>query len=198
MSPRILRFVTTLLLAVAFGSPAASAQDQGSIRTLLLERDRDIKAVLARSPLSDHEKRSLRSIVNDLILFEEMGKTALGDYWTGLSEAQRRDFVETFSAIVREQSLADLDPYRARISIGTIAVEGTRATATTTALYKEVTTEVEYEMVMRDGQWWITDISLDGVSTAEGYARSFQTAIRKRGFDGLMESLRKRLDRITG
>ncbi|HEY5565326.1 MAG TPA: hypothetical protein VIL33_07020, partial [Rhodothermia bacterium] len=91
MSPRFLRFVTSLLLTVGVWQSVASAQDQGSIRTLLLERDRDIKAVLARSPLSEQEKQSLRSIVNDLILFEEMGKTALGGYWTGLSDAQRKD-----------------------------------------------------------------------------------------------------------
>ncbi len=172
------------------------AQGQAAIRTLLLERDKDIKNVLAHSPLSENDKEKLRGIVNDLILFEEMGKTALGDNWADLTDAQRKDFIDTFSGIVREQSLADLDPYRAQVTVGDITIDGTHARAATTALYKDVTTVVEYDLLQKNGQWWITDISLDGVSTADGYARSFQSAIRKRGFDGLMRSLNKRLEKI--
>jgi len=32
------------------------------------------------------------------------------------------------------------------------------------------------------------------VSTVEGYSRSFQSYIRKRGFDALMDNLNKRLE----
>jgi len=35
------------------------------------------------------------------------------------------------------------------------------------------------------------------VSTAESYARSFQTVVRKRGFEALMTSLRKKRNEVT-
>ncbi len=198
MSLRLHGLFAVLVCTLAFSHSSALAQDPASVRRLLVDRDREIKAVLAHSPLSNAEEDSLRGIVNDLILFQEMGKTALGDYWKDLTDAQRSDFVETFSAIVREQSLSDLDPYRAKVTIDSVKVNGTTGRAVTTALYKDVTTTVSYQLLRRNDQWWITDISLDGVSTAESYARSFQSAIRKRGFDGLMESLRKRLNKIRG
>jgi phospholipid transport system substrate-binding protein len=196
MSLRFFRFAAPVVCLLALCHSAVSAQDQASLRRLLLDRDRDIKAVLAHSPLSDAEMDSLRGIVNGLILFEVMGKNALGDYWAGLTDAQRQDFIQTFASIVREQSLADLDPYRAKVTIDSIGVNGTTAHAATTAVYKDVTTKVEYDFLLRKGKWWITDISLDGVSTTDGYAHSFQSAIRKRGFDGLMKSLHKRLEKI--
>lgn len=189
-------FTFVVLLSIPL-TPLWAQNGDGSVRSLLIERDREIKAVLAHMPLSDVEEASLRGIVNDLILFEKMGEAALGDYWTDLSTEQRSEFVETFGAIVREQSLADLDPYRAIMTVESVTVLGDSGHATTSAVYKDITTIVEYDLLRRDDAWWITDISLDGVSTTEGYARSFQTAIRKRGFDGLMQSLRKRLDRIT-
>lgn len=195
---RVLAVFTVAIMTLWAGSDLAGAQDQGSIRRLLLDRDKEIKAVLAKSPLSEAEEQALRAIVNDLILFSAMGKTALGPHWNDITEAQRSEFVETFSAIVREQSLADLDPYHAKVTIETVNVDGASAKAVTKALYKDVETTVEYDFVRVNDQWWISDISLDGVSTADGYARSFQSAIRKRGFDGLMDSLRKRLDRIKG
>jgi phospholipid transport system substrate-binding protein len=52
---------------------------------------------------------------------------------------------------------------------------------------------VAYEMERREGSWRVTDIVIDEVSTADSYARSFQTVIRKRGFETLMQSLRKKL-----
>lgn len=193
---RLHRLMAALLCLLALSHASALAQGEASVRRLLQERDHEIKAVLAHSPLSAAEEDTLRRIVNDLILFRQMGKTALGDYWADLTDAQRSDFIETFSAIVREQSLSDLDPYRAKVTVDSVEVSDTTAYAVTTALYNDVTTKVTYDLLRRNNQWWITDISLDGVSTARSYARSFQSAIRKRGFDGLMQSLRKRLAKI--
>jgi phospholipid transport system substrate-binding protein len=57
--------------------------------------------------------------------------------------------------------------------------------------------KVEYALGLRDAEWRVDDIILDGVSTTEGYARSFQTYMRKRGFDALMTNLQKRLDKMN-
>ena len=190
--------VSFAILSCATVATVVAQSQEDVVRKLLIDRDREIKAVLVHAPLSDTEEEALRDIVNGLILFEEMGRTALGNHWDKLSALERADFVETFSAIVREQSLADLDPYRAVMTIESVKVEQETGHASTIAVYKDVSTLVEYDLLRRNGVWWITDISLDGVSTAEGYARSFQSAIRKRGFEGLMISLRKRLARISG
>ena len=64
-------------------------------------------------------------------------------------------------------------------------------------VYKNVPTEVVYLLGLKDDQWRVRDIVLDDVSTADGYARSFQTVVRKRGFDALMESLTRKLDSMS-
>ena len=58
--------------------------------------------------------------------------------------------------------------------------------------------KVEYLLVYSQEKWLTTDVILDGVGTVEGYSRSFQSRIRKRGFDSLMNSLNKRLERTRG
>jgi len=185
----------SLLLPFA---PSLHAQDhESSIRALLIERDTEIKAVLANEPLDDAEIEELREIVNGLINFERMGKTILGKLWAEISPARQTEFITVFGAIVREQSLGDLDPYRAIIGTPTVEVFSDSARASSTALWRNVSTNVDYDLVLTDANWQIVDISIDGVSTVGGYSRSFRSAIRKRGFDGLMTSLYKRLDRIT-
>ena len=124
--------------------------------------------------------------------FEAMGQRALGAPWTTLTPAQRSQFVAAFSQVVRNQSLADLSIYRARVGYGDVSVNGNAATARTTAGLQNRTVRVDYQLAFSGGAWRITDIVLDGVSTADGYARSFGQVVRQRGFPALLTALQRR------
>jgi phospholipid transport system substrate-binding protein len=193
-------FALLLLFAMPFGFafPTADAQDEAdAILRMIQERDREIKAVLGdRETLTGAQREELRELINQGIDFGEMGRTALGPHWEDLAETQQNEFVDVFSRIVREQSLADLDVYRAHVSYDDVTVHNNTARATTSTTYRNVSTTVGYDLIKKDDAWYVTDIIIDNVSTAEGYARSFQNVIRRRGFDALMTSLHQRLERI--
>ena len=190
-------FIAIMLLGVFLLPAPANAQEQ-DIMAQLKKRDREIKAVLGNhESFTEAQKSELKNHINGAIDFGEMGRDALGTHWEGLSAEQQSEFIRVFSEIVRGQSLSDLEIYRLEVDYGEIAVVGEDATVTTTTIYKEQPISVVYEMGFRDNQWWVDDIVLDEVSTTEGYARSFQTYIRKRGFDALMVSLNKKLDKMN-
>jgi phospholipid transport system substrate-binding protein len=172
------------------------AQDRtGEVRTMLEQRDRQIKTLLGtRTTFTQQQRDQLKSMINDVIDFEAMGRTALGTHWDGLTPAQRREFTNVFAEVVRLQSMSDLEIYRARVSYDRFNVQGNQAHVFTTTNLRNVQARVEYKMAFRDGQWRVNDIILDDVSTADGYARSFQSVIRRRGFEGLMTSLNRRLE----
>ncbi len=193
--------LTSLFVLGLFVVPARAQSAEQDIRAMLEKRDRDIKQAI--KPLIDNPKAAMdaqrekaASLINDQIDFEEMGRQALGKYWVDLTEAQRTDFVDVFAEIIRSQSLGDLDVYNATVIYEEISVNGDKAYVKTAITYQDKQTTVEYLLRSKQNGWWLSDIILDTVSTVEGYARSFQTAIRKRGFDGLMKSLYKRRDKI--
>jgi len=191
--------VVGLLVAGLFALPAqaqTSNSAQEEIRQLLQQRDQQIKRVLGdRDTFTEAQREQLKALINDDIDFRTMGRTALGPFWDDLTPAQREEFVTVFSDIVRAQSLSDLGVYRSKVTYDAITVEGDSARVVTTTVYKDTPTEVEYVMSRdAEGSWDVDDIILDDVSTAEGYARSFQTVMRKKGFDALMNSLRKKRD----
>ena len=206
LNTAILRRTASFLLASLFVLglfvvPARAQSAEQDIRAMLEKRDRDIKQAV--KPLIDNPKTATEaqrekaaSLINDQIDFEEMGRQALGKYWADLTEAQRTDFVDVFGEIVRSQSLTDLDVYNARVTYEEISVDGDKAYVKTAITYQDRETTVEYILRSKENAWGLTDIILDAVSTVEGYARSFQAAIRKRGFDGLMKSLYKKRDKI--
>ncbi len=188
-------FVFFLFLA----SPlrVAFAQED-AVRQLLLDRDKQIKALLGdKTELTAAESDNLKQLVNGQIDFEHMARTALGPQWDPLTPEQRTEFVKVFSEIVKGQSLADLDIYRLKMTIGKISIAGDSAHVETSTIYKEKPMQVAYALGFRGNEWRVDDIILDGVSTTEGYARSFQTYVRKRGFDALMASLQKKLDKMS-
>jgi len=187
-------------LSVLLLAPLASAQPAQEIEQLLRQRDRQIKEILGTSGQPSAQQRErLRAVVNDAIDFEAMAQTALGTYWGQLSAPQRAAFTERFGAVVRQQSLSDLDLYRATVTYEGVDVRGNTATARTVATRGTTRARVDYTLHRTGNQWKVTDVIVDGTGTAENYARSFQRVLRRdgvaAGYDRLMESLQRRLDR---
>mgnify|MGYP006423552085 CR=1 FL=1 len=191
-----------LLLALVPSLRPAQAQDaaEQEIRTMLESRDQQIKSILGgdTSSFTDRQRDELKTLINGVIDFRSMGQVALGPFWDDLNDSQQAEFVNVFQDIVRAQSLADLEVYNSRVTYDKITVSGDSAYVETQTEYKDTQTPVIYDLQKQDSTWVAEDIVVDGVSTAESYARSFQTVVRKRGFDALMTSLKKKRDQVTG
>ena len=190
---------SVLLLLVALMSTNliyAQNADQ-EIKDLLESRDDQIKELMGPegTEYSDAQRAELKEIINGIIDFEAMAKEALDDTYNIISEEQRNEFVDLFSTIVRDQSLNKLDIYRAKVTYTNITANGDQARVETLAELDDVRTPVNYEMEKNGDEWVITDMEIDDVSTAGSYNRQFQRIINQKGFDSLMNSLRKRADR---
>src|SRR6056297_433430 len=190
---------TVLLLIVALMSTNliyAQNADQ-EIKDLLESRDDQIKELMGPegTEYSDAQRAELKEIINGIIDFEAMAKEALDDTFNTISEEQRNEFLDLFSTIVRDQSLNKLDIYRAKVTYTNITANGDQARVETLAELDDVRTPVNYEMEKNGDEWVITDMEIDDVSTAGSYNRQFQRIINQKGFDSLMNSLRKRADR---
>jgi phospholipid transport system substrate-binding protein len=182
------------------GASPALAQGQATqqeIRTMLENRDQQIKEILrGTDDYTTEQREELKTLINGVIDFRAMGQVALGPFWEDLSEAEQGEFIDVFRDIVRAQSLSDLEVYNSRVTFDEITVEGDSAYVRTTTEYQGTKTPVEYILEREADEWLAEDIVVDGVSTAEGYARSFQTVVRKRGFDALMTSLKKKREQV--
>ena len=186
---------------------APAAEREAQIRQILDRRDRQIKDILgAQGSFTEAQREELKTLINGLIDFRAMGRTALGPHWNDLSYNQQQEFVSVFSEVVKEQSLADLAPYRAPVRYQEISVEGDSAYVRTTSVQQGERIPVVYDLVYRDtsaqssaarsGEWRARDIIVDEVSTVGGYKRSFRSIIRRHGYKALMKSLRNKLESV--
>jgi len=179
---------------LVIAQPSQTAED---VRELMESRDFQIKQLLGAegSEYSSNQRDELKDIVNGIIDFTEMAKTALEVTYDTISVEDRTEFVQLFSSIIRDQSLANLDIYRASVSYERIDGTTDSMYIETLAEWDNIRTPVHYIMSKNSGEWRIEDMSIDDVFTAESYNRQFQRIIRSRGFDYLMSTLRKRAER---
>lgn len=174
----------------------ANQSKEQEIRTILENRDNQIKELLGPegADYTDEQREQLRDIINEMMDYRKMAQYALGDKFDELSVEEREEFVDLFTRIIRDQSLQQMDIYRADVVYEEINVEGSEAKVTTTAIFGEKRIPILYRLAQHDGEWVITDLSIDEAWTAESYRRSFQNIIRRRGYDALIDNLRKRAE----
>ena len=171
-----------------------------TILSLLKSRDAAIKAVLKvnKGSYSEVQREKLIVLINDIMDFSAMSQTALGEYWEELDEEQKNVFVSDFSKLVKSSSVKKLDIFQAVIDYKQVTMNGEKARVFTRATYDRTRTNVDYELHRKNGRWLVTDFSIDDVSTAVSYQKSFQRIMRKHGFSGLMERLQKKLADESG
>lgn len=202
---KILTRIFLLILPVFLLVPIASAAGQSKtdkkessqIKQLLVQRDQEIKKLIGPkgTQYTANQKAKLKKIINDIVDYKAMAKTALEKTYDTLSPSKRMEFVKVFSQIIRDQSLHKLNIYRAHIKYKDIAANKDTAYVKTLATLKDVRTPVAYQMKKENGKWYITDMIIDNVSTAKSYQRSFQAYLRKKGYDSLLATLKKRAAR---
>lgn len=197
-----LRFAITavLLLGLTLVSNVALAQqDSATVQQLLEQRDQEIKDLVGPkgTEYTQERREKLKDIINGIIDYEEMAKFALQGTYDTLTTEQREEFVDLFATIIRDQSLNKLDIYRADVRYESIEVNSDTAVVNTMVTLEDVRTPVIYDMKYEENssQWVVTDMVIDDVSTAGSYRRQFQNIIRKKGYESLIETLRKRASR---
>lgn len=190
----LLGFTLTAAPAHLTASPVLQEDVASEVRTMLEERDKEIKELLGPegTDYSPEKRQELMDIINSVIDYRAMAKHALQDEWEELSADQRDEFVDVFAQVIRDQSLNSLDIYRAEVSYENFEVEGEQIIAHTVARLDNVRTPVIYDMEKEDGEWVVKDMSIDNVSTADSYQRSFQRILQRRSYDALLSSLKRR------
>lgn len=195
---KVFKYILVILFFTATVHEVTLAQDSAEeIRQMMMERDQQIKDLLGPegTEYTDEQRAELKDIINGSIDFRSMARFALEDTYNSISEEVREEYVDLFTTIVRDQSMNKLDIYRAKVTYNDIEVDGKSAIVQTTAELDDIRTPVDYKLEYENEEWVIKDMSVDDVWTADSYNRQFQRIINRRGFDTLMESLRKRAER---
>lgn len=183
--------LAALSLTLIAATPLSTVQrGNEEVQKILKSADRSVEQLAARA--------------DEFIDFVELAKRALGKEWAKLNKKQQDEFAQTMKGLLRasyaQKAIAD-DKKESAIEYGAEKISGNEATvATTLVVAKKDRYPVEYKLFRKDAKtpWKIYDVVTDQVSLVSTYQDQFRQLIAKKGYDGLLQTLKQRKEQLEG
>ncbi len=175
-----------LALFVSQAAFAASAQD------FVKAKQDELTALLkANAPAAKVDK-----VFDQTLDYGTLAKASLRDHWDETSEADKKEFTELLSKLVRNSYRKNLSKILGYSVEYTGVVDGeagqvVRTVASNKANKREEPMNIDY-VVRMEGPG-IVDVVTDGSSMVNNYRMSFNRIIKKHGFPELLKRMKNKL-----
>ncbi len=190
--------IRLLILVSAILFAGGTAADQDMATALVRDTSERLLAALDRRR-SEVERNPaiIYGLVSDILVphfdFTKITQAAVGKHWRKATPKQRDALAKGFRQVLIRTYARALLSYSGE-EIRYLPVKPGRRKSTVT-----VSTEVrapggpmipiDYRMHLKGGSWKVYDVIIDNVSLVANYRSSFNTQIRKKGIDGLVQRL---------
>ncbi len=167
----------------------------GAISPLVVVKNADVEVQKVLQG-ADASTEKLAARAEDFVDFGELAKRAMGTQWGKLEKKQQEEFSKTMKGLLRasyaQKAVNEGRGGTAKVEYGAEKVEGNEAVVDTKILVKQDIYPVVYKLYRPDakGAWRIYDVVTDEVSLVTTYNDQFRQVIAKKGFDGLLKSLK--------
>ena len=191
-----LRFLFVLLL-VGYGSWALATISP----SMRIKQTVDEVLKVLQTPDLDNQKRRdmVRIIVRPRFDYRAMSQIILAKNWKRASADQQDRFVYLFRDLLEHTYFSAMDRYTGEtVRMGREKVDGKRAVVETFISTSSKEVPVNYNLRLKNDDWFAFDVSVDGVSLVSNYRTSFRNLVRQKGMDGLLQELERKVDSLKG
>lgn len=126
-----------------------------------------------------------------------MASKTVGRHWATLSAADQTRWAETFTRFTTANYAGRFTGYTGEefITLGVEeAASNTRLVRTKIVVPNDETVELNYRVMLRDGQWRVVDVYLNGKVSELALRRSeYASALKRDGFDSLVASVETKI-----
>jgi len=190
--------IVVIFLALMFGMTGQSALASVAKDQLKVSMDKLI-AVLADESLKGPDKKAERrakifEVFKERFDFKMMGMRSLGTPWKKLSPEQRDEYVTSFSELIKNSYILKIERYtNEKIVFKDDRAKGKYYYVYTDILSGDTAIPINYSLYQKGDQWFVYDVTIEGVSLVKNYRSQFDQIYRKEGFSGLMSKINKQL-----
>ncbi len=159
--------------------------------------DEVIKVLQAPDMEKDKRRDMVRIIVRPRFDYRAMSQIILAANWKKASAEQQDRFIFLFRDLLEHTYFSAMDSYTGEtVRMGREKVDGKRAVVQTYLSTTSKEVPVNYNLRLKDEDWYAYDVSVDGVSLVSNYRTSFRNLVREKGMDGLLQELEKKVDSL--
>jgi phospholipid transport system substrate-binding protein len=143
----------------------------------------------------------IRPVVQRVFNILSMARLAVGPSWSSLSTAQQEEVAAAFGAYISATYADRFDSYAGQ----QLQILGKRPSSSGIVVKTHIVqangehVSIDYLMSQSGGDWRISDVLLDGTVSQLATQRSeFGAILRRDGFDGLITTLQRKVNLLTG
>lgn len=143
----------------------------------------------------DTKQQKIASIADAMFDFSELSKRTLGNEWKKLNKEQHREFIDLYRQILEKAYMGRIMEYsdekvifdkETMLSDNKAEVQSHIVTSS-----KEI--PIFYRLIIKDGEWRVYDVIIEGVSLIKNYRSQFKDILSKRSPDELLKILREKV-----
>jgi phospholipid transport system substrate-binding protein len=150
-----------------------------------------------KDPSRAEERRKLiRKAVDERFDWEEMARRSLGTHWGTRSVQERKHFVDLFGQLLERTYLDKVEGYAGeKVTYlgesldGEYAIVEVRIVTT-----KNAEIPVKYRLKKKGDDWFVYDISIEGVSLVNNYRVQFNNILAKSSYEELVKRLTEKVN----
>ncbi len=176
------------LAATSLLASGSYAQETSPIETLK-QRDAALRALDGSTTEAVRDSLARQAAISGFD-FERYSRISLGRYWRERTVAERDEFVSVLRQWTENRALDKLRKRSDRTTYDGEETRGSRSLVRTTVWYKGTKTLVDYKMELKQGNWLIYDMVIDGASVALANRDAFYKKISQSSYAELLSTLR--------
>ena len=188
----LLIICAALVLWVPQAASAMSPMEQ--VRTAV---DQVIEVLRQNELQGEARRKVLSDLVRSRFDFVIMSQRTLGQHWKKASAEEQAEFVSLFSDLLEASYIGRLDAYSGEtVSYNSEKIDGKRAVVATVVHSSNTDIPIDYRMVRKGSDWFVYDVLVEDISLIKNYRSSYGEIVRKEGYAGLFERMRKKITEL--
>ena len=181
--------LTVANIAAADASPTDAVRGSvDSILTLLQNKELDQAT----------RRKEMRKVINGRFDFRAMSQRTLATNWKKASKEQQQEFVQLFAQLIENTYIGRVEAYTdEKVDYPGEKVKGKKAVVETLILTASADIPINYKVYQKkNGEWWVYDVIIEGISLISNYRSSYQEIVKKEGIDGLIAKMKTKIKEL--
>ena len=146
---------------------------------------------------SSERREKVMAVAHERFDFDEMSKRVLGAQWRQLAPAEQTRFVGLFTKLLEHAYIGKIEDYsKQKVIFKGQRIKDDRAQVETELVDKDVVIPVFYIMMLKNNDWMVYDIVVEGVSLIRNYMEQFREIIRKDGYTSLVKQIEDKVHEL--
>jgi phospholipid transport system substrate-binding protein len=143
------------------------------------------------------KKKKIWSIFDQTFDYIQFSKRTLSRTWLKLKPDQREEFTKLYKALLDRVYMNRILAYTdQKIVFGKEReLAQNRVEVQSNIIAGSQRTPINFRMIVNNGQWWVYDVVVEGISLVKNYRSQFKRILRKNSIEGMFEILRKKVNK---